>query len=126
MAHAITGQMEELIRQDRITPGLAADYLKWAGRFVPDVRETGFIDTDIFHLYHGDLALRKYSERMMILREHNYDPARDIALEPGGCWRWNSDKPEMHRRIREYFQERDEDGRKARDNPPEPMISGAA
>ena len=44
-----------------------------------------------------------------ILKSAAYDPATDIALSAEGCWRWNSPKPGMHRRVREYFNGLDED-----------------
>jgi hypothetical protein len=110
MAHAVTGQTGELTAEGRMPPALAADYLDWAGRFAKDVPSLGFVDQNIFHLYHGDLGLRRYAERMQILLEHDYDPATDIAIGPGGCWRWNSDKPGMHKLLQDYFQARAEDG----------------
>jgi hypothetical protein len=110
LAHAVTGQVQEVIVQDGMGPGHAGDYRQWADRFCRAVNGLGYIEGDIFHLWHGDRERRRYSGRLQILSSCGYDPATDIALDVEGCWRWNSAKPEMHRLVREYFEQRDEDG----------------
>lgn len=110
LAFAATGQVEQLIADIGFTPAHADDYRRWAARFRRDVKGLGYIGGDIFHLWHGERLLRQYRARHEILRAFNYDPAADIALDAPGCWRWNSPKLEMHRRVREYFWQRDEDG----------------
>ena len=110
IAFAATGQVEEVIAQIGATQGHADDYRWWAARFGRDVNRIGYIEGDLFHLWHGDFEHRKYTSRHQILRSFGYNPATDIALDAEGCWRWNSPKLEMHQRVREYFEERDEDG----------------
>ena len=34
----------------------------------------------------------------------------DIAIAETGCWRWATDKPDLHRYVRDYFAARKEDG----------------
>ncbi len=63
----------------------------------------GHVPGRVLHLYHGDISGRNYLNRLMILREAGYDPAVDVAVEEAGPLRWNSDKPELHRRVRDYF-----------------------
>jgi hypothetical protein len=115
MAFAAIGRAPEVIAHNGFySAGFNADYLKWSGDFSSAVgSRMGYIETDLFHLWHGDLQDRQYDPRHEILREHGYDPNVDIALDPQGCWRWNSPKYEMHRRIREYFHSRMEDGLEA-------------
>ncbi|MBP6608493.1 MAG: hypothetical protein KA258_02825 [Deltaproteobacteria bacterium] len=62
------------------------------------------------HLWHGDHAYRRYSDRNLELVALGFDPARDLRLAPSGAWDWNSDKPELHTWAREYFGRRKEDG----------------
>lgn len=64
----------------------------------------------IFHLWHGDLADRKYLKRHEISRTYDFDPYTDIAIGEQGCLRWNSDKPALHAAVRDYFRGRCEDG----------------
>jgi len=110
IAFAATGQEEEVIARDSMAPGHAADYREWASKFRRSVQRIGYIEGDIFHLWHGDLERRQYTARYRVLGSAGYDPASDIALDAEKCWRWNSPKPDMHRKVREYFEQRDEDG----------------
>ena len=56
------------------------------------------------HLYHPPTAGgTSHLEKQRILFEEDFDPRHDIALDAGGCWRWNSDKPNLHRRVRNTF-----------------------
>ncbi len=64
----------------------------------------------VFHLWHGNLANRRYLERYQILQNFDFDPAADIALDDASCWRWSSDKPEFHSCVAGYFSSRKEDG----------------
>lgn len=64
----------------------------------------------LLHLWPGDLADRGYDVRYQGLRVYDFDPFSDVALDENGCWRWNSDKPELHQYVREYFERRREDG----------------
>lgn len=66
----------------------------------------GWTPGRLLHLHHGPLANRKYVERFGILRDAQFDPDRDIALDADGCWKWNSDKPELHQRVFDYFASR--------------------
>ena len=47
------------------------------------------------------------------LEAFGFDPFGDIALDDHGCWRWSSDKKDMHAFIRRYFEMRDEDDGRA-------------
>lgn len=70
----------------------------------------GCVDGAIFHLWHGHRDDRRYIERYAGLRQFAFDPWHDIAIDPAGCWRWNTNKTEMHRYVRDYFRSRREDG----------------
>ncbi len=86
-------------------------YLAWARPFYRAVGgRVGFIDGRIFHLWHGVLKNRQYAQRLEWLSRFGFDPFTDIALDPGGCWRWNGNKAEMHEYVRSYFESRKEDG----------------
>jgi hypothetical protein len=108
--HAVKGQAEEIIVRHGMTPGHAEDYRLWVARFCQAVSSIGYVEGDIFHLWHGNLERRRYRDRFQILSAWEYDPASDIAVDTDGSWRWNSPKPEMHRMVREYFAQRSEDG----------------
>lgn len=87
------------------------DLCEWTDRFYRNVRgSVGYVRGVAYHMWHGSSRNRQYSERYGILRDSEFDPTRDIARDENGCWRWNSDKPELHRQVSEYFSSRREDG----------------
>jgi len=89
----------------------ADHYLAWARPWHDAVAgATGVLDETIRHLWHGDIADRRYRERHDGLAEHDFDPAADIAVDDSGAWRWNSDKAALHEYVRWYFASRREDG----------------
>ena len=86
-------------------------YLAWAEPFAGAVRnEIAFLDDGISHLWHGDLGDRRSRGRHAGLQQFRFDPFSDIAVGTNGCWRWNSEKPDMHDYVRSYFSARREDG----------------
>jgi len=86
-------------------------YRLWSDPFFKSVQgRVGYVEGRAFHLWHGELRDRRYHERHEGLGRYNFDPFADVALDAGGPWRWNSDKPAMHNYVRDYFAQRDEDG----------------
>jgi hypothetical protein len=91
-----------------------AHFLRWAERFYAVVQgKIGMVAGDIFNLWHGELIDRRYSHRHAILTGNNFDPDRDIAIDARGSLEWSSDKPDLHKAVRDYFRGRQEDGRGA-------------
>ena len=93
-----------------MNPRQRENYLAWARPFHESVDgRVGFINSCVYHLWHGDLRNRKYKERHIGFQPFDFDPAVDLAFDENRCWKWNSDKPEMHRYVRDYFDARRED-----------------
>ena len=89
----------------------AEHFLRWGRPWHETLGgRAGVLDGDVLHLWHGDVAHRRYRERHTGLIRHHFDPNEDIALDDNGAWRWNSDKPALHQYVREYFASRREDG----------------
>jgi hypothetical protein len=85
-------------------------YLRWAEPACEELRgRAGCLAGDVHHLWHGSEENRKTLERYEDLARFGFDPRRDIALDADGCWKWNSDKAEMHDLLRAYFAGRHED-----------------
>lgn len=85
-------------------------YIKWAARAYQRVQgRIGYVPVEMTHLYHGQRKNRNYIGRWRYLTDYDYDPEKDIELDVNGLWKWASDKPEMHRLVKEYFAERRED-----------------
>ena len=111
-AYAAMGQFEAAKKHMEMNEKRWDHYREWAEILHRQVRgRLGFIDSNVYHLWHGDLADRNYIDRHTGFRIFDFDPNEDIALTASGSWRWNSDKPEMHAYLRRYFQLRNEDGK---------------
>ncbi len=86
-------------------------YLRWSRPFFDSVQgQVSVVKGDLLHLWHGELSDRRSRQRHRGLAEFNFDPAIDITVAENRCWRWNSDKREMHKYVAKYFVGRNEDG----------------
>lgn len=106
---ALFGQFNGPITQIS-SSGLNQLFRAWGQRFYLDVGgRVGCTSGDIVHLFHGTIQNRRYIERAAILREAQFDPREDVRIGPDGLLEWASHKPELHRRLRDYFLARRED-----------------
>ena len=95
----------------RMSPDWHRHYLAWAKPFHQAIAgRIACLDGPILHLWHGETEHRQYRERHQHLQRFQFNPDEDVALTSNGCWRWNSDKPEMHAWIDQYLTGRKEDG----------------
>jgi hypothetical protein len=72
-------------------------------------RNIGYVDCHALHHFHGSKQLRGYGERWKILRDHNYDPARDVYRDSQGILQLRPDRIGLRDDIRRYFDSRTED-----------------
>lgn len=111
---AAYGVPEVIAEGWRMSAAQRDHYSRWAAGFHADVRgRVGALGGEIHHLWHGDLADRRYGLRHADLEPHRFDPNLDIHLGSDGAWRWAGDKPGLHALLRDYFRDRHEDGRPA-------------
>lgn len=108
---AVVGRYDLVARALQWNQECLDHYAQWALSFTKSARgRLGYIEGSIYHLWHGALAGRGYVSRHRRLLELGFDPFTDIAIDDCGAWRWNSDKPDLHRFVKGYFQTRQEDG----------------
>ena len=111
MAGAAFGCFDHVAAWHQLNARQLDYYLRWAQPFHDACRgRVGAIDVDIYHQWHGDTANRGLGSRHTELARHGFDPFEDIAVDPRGSWRWNSNKPALHDYLRRYFAARREDG----------------
>ncbi len=108
---AALGHSEVSVADHQMMPLRRRHYLRWAEAFFAAVRgRLGFVPGLAYHCWHGELSKRRYRDRHLDMLRFDFDPETDIALDEHGLWRWNSDKPEMHAYVRDYFALRRDDG----------------
>ena len=84
---------------------------QWSARFFEDVQgRVGCVPGAVRHLWHGAIKDRFYLDRHVLVANEQYNPLADIRIAENECLEWASDKPELHRSVREYFLLRAEGG----------------
>ena len=108
---AALGMFDHLAQAREMNPPRTQHYLAWARPYFSKVKHRiGYIPGRVFHLWHGNLNNRRHQERHRLFAQFDFDPFVDIVVDHNGCWRWNSDKTEMHGFVQHYFESRQEDG----------------
>lgn len=69
---------------------------------------TGFVPGELWHAYHGDIADRRYQERIEMLYKHTYDPQKDVRISSNGLLEFTGNKPELESDVKAYFAGRNE------------------
>jgi hypothetical protein len=82
----------------------------WQTRAARAVRRNiGYVPCHAIHHFHGSKQLRGYGTRWQILRDHDFDPSRDIFRDACGLFQLTPEKPAFRDAIRRYFDSRVED-----------------
>jgi hypothetical protein len=111
MACAAYGRMDAARSTIRLNPQRAKHYESWATAFHADVASNvGYIDGRLFHLWHGDIADRRYAERHVDFSGISFDPESDLRINDSGAFEWASGRSDLHKFAVEYFRARCEDG----------------
>ena len=87
----------------------------WQARAAKLAGNIGCVDNFAVHHWHGNKGSRGYGDRPDILRQHAFDPSRDIHRDWQGLWKWDGGKPALRDAARRFFLDRDEDSRELRD-----------
>jgi hypothetical protein len=84
---------------------------EWAKKIYRAVRgKIGYVEGNIYHLWHGEMDNRKYVIRNRELAKFNFNPYDDIKIGETGLWEWATDKHGLHEWAEKYFSLRKEDG----------------
>jgi hypothetical protein len=111
IACAAYGCFNEVMDFCAFGPRQREHYLTWAEPWYDSIRgQVGCLPGAVFHLWHGSFADRRYARRHEELSRFHFDPYHDVCMDESGLLRWNSDKPDLQRFLREYFAGRKEDG----------------
>ena len=111
IAAAAYGETEAFLSSIEIDPSHEEHFRSWAEPFSKAVNgSVGHCPNTIVHLWHGDLARRKYESRYDGFGRFGFDPSVDVHPAESGAWQWRTPKPELHRYVREYLENRCEDG----------------
>jgi hypothetical protein len=105
MLAAACGRQADAAQATRMNPGERRHYEPWARQFHQAVGgRISYVEGDLLHLWHGDLAHRGYSDRYLGVDRFEFEPTADIGQTEEGVWRWSSDKPGLHSHVRRVFE----------------------
>lgn len=84
-------------------------FLNWAIPFHESIRgKIGYLEGNLFHLWHGEINNRKYLERHIEFSELSFDPFSDIYKTPNGTWNWSNNTENYQVFLKNYFSQRQE------------------
>jgi hypothetical protein len=114
MAHAFAARMRLSPCLQRVfasQPRFAHHFAAWGtnARDLVDGR-LGVVPGRLLHLWHGDVADRRYSKLNVEFRRFDFDPERDLRLDENGLWEWSEAPQELRHWASEMFRLRKEDG----------------
>ncbi len=113
MAHAFAGDWDSKCIQRILGSANAhrAWFAAWCGHVYPHLRaQLGFTPGAVHHLWHGEMADRRYVVRNRELADFAFDPASDLVPAANGVWEWSAAGERMRDWARAYFGYRREDG----------------
>jgi hypothetical protein len=109
MAHAFIGTAEKTV-----SAALSADYRARVLDWQEDARAlggvVGYVDSTLFHAWHGSKVARKYRSRWRILSENKFEPSYDLKETSYGLWTLDAEKARLRMDIQDYMAHRNEDG----------------
>ena len=109
--HAAIDRAHAIVKEHRLSRRHREHYLPRAETLALAVGgRVGFVPGTIYHLWHGELAHRRYRARHAILSDHEFDPGACLRPAHSGVWAWAQVPSTLPTAIGEYFRTRHEDG----------------
>jgi len=112
MALALIGQVDRSVPTSVIKncPSLMKHLRVWQARALTHVNKNiGFVRGAIEHDFHGAADKRRYWDRWSIFTDEHFDPDTDLKKNSWGVLELSGNKPDLRRKIDQYFRSRDED-----------------
>ena len=111
MALGLIGCMEQSF--EHLNKAYRQALMQWqmrAERWIK--RDVGYVAGSIFHFFHGKKRDRRYESRWKILKDNDFDPAKDIKKDAQGLYvleTWDERQIRLRDQLRGYARARNED-----------------
>lgn len=109
MAFGLAGKINTAPESTRCSHGYVEAVRRWQERARVLKGNIGYVENHAIHHFHGSKVFRGYGERWKILRDHDFNPSKDIVRDWQGVWQLAGNKPGLRDEIRRYFRARNED-----------------
>jgi hypothetical protein len=111
MAFAMYGRFDDVMRSMSMNEIQQKHYLGWAVPFHEAIGgRIGYVPSRVYHLWHGDIKNRNYSDRHKLLSKFDFDPELDIKIGCNGAWQWARQRTDLANFLKQFFESRTEDG----------------
>ena len=105
---AATNHLDDFFSVRSLTRAHQDSIRAWKAENFPDGLPLGCASNQIFHLWHGEIAKRKYLERHAILLNHGYDPDSDLEHVQNAALSLLDDKENIRCDIADYLLSRED------------------
>ena len=111
MAHAAVGQVEhDCIKHAFFSPSIRTHFNRWGKQFYEIVEgKIGYVQGDLWHLWHGELKNRRYLERTRELSRMGFNPLTDLVANNDGLYEFSPKREDLRDWMKDYFHQRQED-----------------
>ena len=119
MAHAFVGHQTMLRVDGHIySKAMKKHFTAWAEKAFRAVdANVGYVDGTINHLWHGSSHNRRYLDRLLFLREIEFNPEKHIEKAENGLYELAQAPARLVTSLEEYFSSRSEDNKVEAINP---------
>jgi hypothetical protein len=111
IAHAAVGQIPHPCLEKAFTdPRMLDRVYQWSRQFNQLTHnQIGFVEGELWHLWHGDLKNRQYLQRTQDFSEIDFDLDEDLIVNDDELYEFSDDRQDVQGWMNNYFESRQED-----------------
>ncbi len=111
MAHASVGQIPHNCLEKAFTDNQQLDDIyDWSKKFSQITEnKLGFVEGELWHLWHGDLQNRQYLKRTQQFSKVSFNPHEDLVKNKDGLHEIPKEREDVQNWMNDYFESRRED-----------------
>lgn len=111
MAHAALNQINHpCIERAFFSDAIKEHFGRWGKKFNQIVQnKIGFVEGEVWHLWHGELKNRRYLDRTRELSRLGFDPLTDLIINEHGLFEFAAHREDLRLWMTNYFRQRLED-----------------
>jgi predicted glycosyltransferase involved in capsule biosynthesis len=113
IAHAAVAQIPHNCLEKAFTDRQELDNIyDWSRRFNQLTQnKLGFIESELWHLWHGELQNRQYLQRTQQFSKVRFNPHKDLVKNKDGLYEIPEERKDVQNWMNDYFESRREDER---------------
>jgi hypothetical protein len=109
MAIGLLGKVNTHVEVMHVGSAYATSLMEYQERVAALKLHVGYVPYHMVHHFHGSKSKRGYENRWHILRDHAFNPGKDLRRNWQGVLELTGNKPGLRDAVNSYFDSRDED-----------------